>query len=165
MTQHNTLKINLSNSQLKKLKSGIKTGTEVTLNILLNVVAESNDENNFTNKLIVTNREFSKLRKAFANALSANIRLLKTRLHKNGQSSRLLGGPLGPWLNIGLPLIGNALKQLAKSVLISLGLTAGASATDAVIHKEMFGSDRLSKVSNGTRPSDLASCKTLIISN
>ena len=37
-------------------------------------------------------------------------------------------------------LIGNVLKPLAKSVLISLGLTASASATDADIHKKMLGS-------------------------
>ena len=30
MTQHNTLNVKLSNSQLNKLKSGIKNGTEVT---------------------------------------------------------------------------------------------------------------------------------------
>ena len=34
----------------------------------------------------------------------------------------------------------NLLKPLAKSVLIPLGLTAAASATDAAIHKKMFGS-------------------------
>ena len=39
-----------------------------------------------------------------------------------------------------MPLIGNVLKPLAKSVLISLGLIAAASATDAAIHKKMFGS-------------------------
>ena len=33
------------------------------------------------------------------------------------------------------------LKPLAKSVLITLGLAAPASATDAAIHKKMFGSD------------------------
>ena len=31
MTQYNTLNIKLSNSQLNKLKSGIKNSTEVTL--------------------------------------------------------------------------------------------------------------------------------------
>ena len=36
-----------------------------------------------------------------------------------------------------MPLIGNLLKPLAKSVLIPLGLTAVA--TDAIIHKKMFG--------------------------
>ena len=33
------------------------------------------------------------------------------------------------------------LKPLAKIVLILLGLTAAASATDATIYKNMFGSD------------------------
>ena len=39
-----------------------------------------------------------------------------------------------------MPLIGNVLKPLPKSVLIPLGLTAAASATDAAIHKKMFRS-------------------------
>ena len=38
-----------------------------------------------------------------------------------------------------MPVIGNLLKPLAKSVLIPLGLTAAALATDAIIHKKMFG--------------------------
>ena len=38
----------------------------------------------------------------------------------------------------GLPLIGNVLKPLAKNVLISLGLTAAALATDAAIHTKIF---------------------------
>ena len=38
-----------------------------------------------------------------------------------------------------MPLIGNELKPLAKSVLIPLVLIAAASATNAAIHKEMFG--------------------------
>ena len=33
MTQYNTLNIKLSNSQLNKLKSGIRNGTEITLKI------------------------------------------------------------------------------------------------------------------------------------
>ena len=53
-------------------------------------------------------------------------------------------------------LIGNALKPLAKSVLIPLGLTA-ASKTDAAIHKKIFGS--------GARPSELTKRTILGISN
>ena len=34
----------------------------------------------------------------------------------------------------------NVLKPLAKSILIQLGLMSAASATDAAIHKKMFGS-------------------------
>ena len=47
MTQCNNLNVKLSNSQLNKLKSGIKNGTEVTLKVLSNVVDNSNDKNNF----------------------------------------------------------------------------------------------------------------------
>ena len=85
MTQYNTLNVKLSNSQLNKLKSGIKNGTEVTLKISLNVIAESNNENNFPQKSLLTNTQFLKLRKAFANGSSANIKLSKTQLHKMGQ--------------------------------------------------------------------------------
>ena len=41
-----------------------------------------------------------------------------------------------------MPLIKNELKPLAKSVLISLGLTARSSATDATICKKKFGFGR-----------------------
>ena len=54
-----------------------------------------------------------------------------------GQSGGFLERRLGPLLKTGLPSIGNALKPLAKSVLIPLGLTAAVSATDVVIHKNV----------------------------
>ena len=38
MTQYNTLNIKLPNSQLNKLKSGIKNGTGVTLNLSSNLI-------------------------------------------------------------------------------------------------------------------------------
>ena len=52
----------------------------------------------------------------------------------------MLGRLLGPLLKTGLVLTGNVIKSLAKSVLIPLGLTATASATDAAIHAAIFGS-------------------------
>ena len=51
------------------------------------------------------------------------------------QSGGFLGRLLGPLLTTGLQLIKNVIKPLSKSVLIPLGLTAAASATDAGIHK------------------------------
>ena len=54
MTQYNTLNVKLSNSQLNKSKSGIKNGTEVTLKLSSNVVGDSNDENIFPHKLLLT---------------------------------------------------------------------------------------------------------------
>ena len=37
------------------------------------------------NKLLLTNAQVSKLRKAFSNGLSANMKLSKTQLHEIGQ--------------------------------------------------------------------------------
>ena len=59
---------------------------------------------------------------------------------KIGQSEGFLGRLLGLLLKTGLPLVENVLKPLAKSVLIPLGLTAAASATDAAIQKKIFES-------------------------
>ena len=47
MAQNNTLNVKFSNSQLNELKSGMKNSTEVTLNLLSNVIDDSNDETNF----------------------------------------------------------------------------------------------------------------------
>ena len=104
------------------------------------------DEDNFPHKLLLTNTQFSRLPIAFANNSSANIKLSKSQLHKIGQSGGFLGRILGPLLKTGLSLIGNVLKPLAKSVLIALGLTAAASATDAAIHKKIFGSGNMTLI-------------------
>ena len=62
-------------------------------------------------------------------------------MHKVQKSRGVLGGILGPLLKTGLPLTGNILRSLARSVLIPLGSTAAAAvATGATIHKTMFGS-------------------------
>ena len=140
MTQYNTLNVKLCNSQLNKLKSETKTGTEVTLKISSNVVGDSNNKNNFLRKLLLTNTQVLRLRKAFANTSSANIKLSKTQLHKIGKSGRFLGRISRPLLKTRYPLIGNILTPLAKSVLIPLGLTAATSATDTATYKKMFGS-------------------------
>ena len=83
--------VELSNSKLNKLKTGIKNGTEVTLNLSSNVIGDSNDETNFPHKLLLTDRQVSKLCKAFANNSSANIKLSKTQISKIVQSGRFLG--------------------------------------------------------------------------
>ena len=67
MTQYNALNVKLSNSQLNKLKLRIKNGTKVNLKVSSNVIGDSNDENNFSHKLLLTNTQVSKIRKAFVN--------------------------------------------------------------------------------------------------
>ena len=54
------------------------------------------------------------------------------------QSGGSLGRPLGPLLKTGLPFMKNIIKQLAKSVLISLELTTAVWEADAGIHKKIL---------------------------
>ena len=104
------------------------------------MVGNSNDNINFPNEFLLTNRQVANIRKAFANHSSTDIKLSKTQLSKMIQSGGFLGGLLGPLLKTGLPLMKSVIKPLAKSVLISLGLTAAASAAYAGIHKKILGS-------------------------
>ena len=69
--------------------------------------------------------------KLHQNGSSANVKLSKAQLRKIEQSRGFIDNLLGPLLKAGLPLTGNVLKPLAKSVLIPLGLTAA-------IHKKLF---------------------------
>ena len=87
----------------------------------------SNDENSFLHKLLLTNTQVSRLGNVFANGSLANIKLSKTRLHKIAQSGGFLGRLLGPLLKTGLPLTAAA-------------AAAAAAAADATIHQKMFGS-------------------------
>ena len=54
--------------QFNELKFGIKNGTKVTLEILWNAASDSN-------WLLLTNTQVLRLRKAFANNSSANMKL------------------------------------------------------------------------------------------
>ena len=139
MAQYNSLNIKLSNSQLSKLKSAIKNETDVVLRLSSNMIGNSDDNSNFPNELLLTNRQVANLRKAFAKHTSADIKLSKIQLSKMMQSGGFLGRLLGPLLRTGLPLMKSVIKPLAKSVLLPLGLTAAASAADAVIHKKILG--------------------------
>ena len=108
------------------------------MKISSNVVRKFNDENNFPHKLLLTNTQVSKVLKAFENGSTANIKLSKTPFKKIEQLEGFLSRLLEPFVKPVLPLIGNVLKSLAKSVLTLLELTAGA--TGVVIHNKMFGS-------------------------
>ena len=82
MTQYNSLNVKLSNSQLNKLKSATKNGTDAVLRLSSNMFGNSDDETNFPHKLLLTNRQTLSLRKAFANHTSADIKFSKAQLTK-----------------------------------------------------------------------------------
>ena len=69
------------------------------------------------------------------------------------QSGEFLGRLLAPLLKSDLSLMKNALKPLAKSVLIPLWLTAVASAVDVKIHKIKSGL-RVAKIHSNKKMDD-----------
>ena len=75
------------------------------------MIGESNDETNFSYKLLIFERQVAKLRKAFANNSSADVKLPKIQLSKMVQSGGFLGRFLGPVL--GLPFMRNILKAIS----------------------------------------------------
>ena len=61
MTQYSSLSLKCSNSYINKSKSGIKTATDVMLNLSLNVIGDSNYEANFSQKLLLNERQVLRL--------------------------------------------------------------------------------------------------------
>ena len=150
MAQYNSLNIKLSNSKLNKLNFTIKNKTEVVLRLSSNMINNSNNEANFSPKLILTNRQTTDLHKVFANNSSADCKLSKTQLSKMIQSQGFIGRLVGQLLKTGLPLIKNLIKTLGKSVLIPLGLTVAVSAADGRIQNQILVSGTTTlKISNG----------------
>ena len=96
MTQCNRLNTNLQNSQLNKLKSAIKTENDAVIRLSPNMIGDPNDKTNFPHELLLTNRHVYRIRKAFANNSSVEIKFSKAQLSKMIQSGGFLGKLLGP---------------------------------------------------------------------
>ena len=146
MVEYNKVNVKLSDTQLKKLKNAAKNKTGTTLRINLKMF----NGNNLPHELLLTTRQKTKVRNAFNNNTSTDLKLSKAQISEIIKSGRFLGRLLGPLLKTGLPLIKNVIKPLAKSVLIPLRLNATASAADAGIHKKILGSGNTTLIiSNG----------------
>ena len=78
MTHCNTLNSNLSHSRFNKFKTGIKNAIQVTLKLSSNFVGDSNNETDFSHKLLLTYTQVSRICKVLANGLSANMKFSKT---------------------------------------------------------------------------------------
>ena len=119
MAQFNSLNVKLSNSQLNKLEYAIKNETDVILRLSSNMIGNSDDEANFPQRLLLTNRQAANLCKAFANLTSTDIKLSKAHLTKMQKCGFLRF--LAPLLKLGLPLLKSVIKPLGM-----LGLIAAA---------------------------------------
>ena len=85
--------------------------------------------NDLPHQFLLTTRQKAKLRNAFNNNMSTDLKLSKVHISKIIQSGGFLGSLLS---KLAGPLM-KAVIPLAKNVLAPLGITAVASATDAGI--------------------------------
>ena len=87
---------------------------------------------NLSYELLLTTRQKKKLRNAFNNNMSTDLKLFKTQITKiikpGGFLRSLLSKLPGPLMKVAVPL--------AKNILAPLGITAAALAIDAGIKKK-----------------------------
>ena len=151
MVEYTKVNVKLSNTQIKNLKDVVKNNTGTTLRISLKMF----NGNDLPHELLLTTRQKTKIRNAFNNNTSTDIKLSKAQINKIIQSGGFLGKLLSPLLKTGLPLIKNVIKPLTKSVLIPLGLTAAPSAADAGIHKRILGSGNITLIISNEEMNDI----------
>ena len=130
MVEYSKVNVKLTDNQLEKLKAAPKDKTGTILKMSLKMF----DENDLPHELLLTARQKTKLRNAFSNNMSTDLKLSKAQIFKIIQSGGFLGSLLsklaGPLMKVAIPLPNNA----------PVGIAAAASATDAVIQKKTHGS-------------------------
>ena len=113
---------------MKKLKTAVKNKTGTTLRISFKMF----NGNDLPHELLLTARQKTKLRNAFDNNMSTDLKISKVQIFKIIQSGGFLRSLLsklaGPLMKVAIPL--------AKNVLAPLGITAAASAIDAGIQRK-----------------------------
>ena len=115
MVEYSKVNVKLSDTQLKKLKTAVKNKTGTTLRISLKMF----NGNDLPHELLLTTRQKTKLRNAFNNNMSTDLKLSKAQISKIIRSGGFLGSLLsklaGPLIKVAIPL--------AKIVLAPLGVT------------------------------------------
>ena len=147
MVEYNKVNVKLTDTQLKKIKNAVENKTGTTLRMSLKMFAG----NNLPHELLLTTRQKTKLRNAFNNNMSTDIKLSKAQITKIIQSGGFLGSLLsklaGPLMKVAVPL--------AKNILAPLGITAAASAIDAGIQKNIHGSGTTTIIISNEKTNDI----------
>ena len=103
MAEYNKVNVKLSDTQLKKLKNALKNKTGTTLRISFKMFTR----NNLPRELLLTTRQKAKVRNAFNNNMSTDLKLSKAQISKMIQSGGFLGTLLsklaGPLMKIAVP--------------------------------------------------------------
>ena len=125
MVEYSKGNVKLTDTQLKKLKNSVKNKSGTTIRMSLKMF----NGNHLPHEFLLATRQKTKLRNAFNNNMSTDIKLSRAQISKINQS----GGFLGPLLSkLAGPLTKVAIP-LSKNLLAPLGITAAASAIDAGI--------------------------------
>ena len=78
MVEDTKVNVKLSDSQIKKLKDPVKDNTGTTLRINLKMF----NGNNLPHELLLTKRQKTKIRNAFNNNVSTDLKLSKGKVNK-----------------------------------------------------------------------------------
>ena len=114
------------------MKTAVKNKTGTTLRMSLKML----HGNDLPHELLLTTRQKMKLRNAFNNKMSTDLKISRAPISKIIQSGRFLGALLS---KLAAPLMKVAVS-LAKHILAPLAITASASAIDAGIQTKIHGS-------------------------
>ena len=82
MVECTKVNVRLSDSQIKKLKDAVKSNTRTTLRISLKMF----NGNELPHELLLTTRQKTKVRNAFNNNMSTDLKLSKAQINKIIQS-------------------------------------------------------------------------------
>ena len=132
MVEYSKFNVKLTDAKLKKLKADVKNKTGITLRMSLKMFYE----NDLPHELLLTTRQKAKLRNAFNNNMSTDLKLSRVQISKIIQSGGFLGSLLGkladPLMKVVIPL--------GKQILAPLRITTAPSAIDAGKQKKINGS-------------------------
>ena len=147
MVGYSKVNVKLTDLQLKRLKTAVKNKTRTTLRICLKIF----DGNDLPHELLLKTRQKTKLRNAFNNNMSPEIKLSKAQISKIIQSRGFLGSLLsklaGPLMKATVPLV--------KNILAPLGIIAAASAIDEEIQKKIHDSGTRTLIISNKKMSDI----------
>ena len=131
MVEYSIVNVKLTDTQLKKLKT-VKNKTGTTLRVSL----KRFDGNDVPHELLLTTRQKTKLRNAFNNNMSTDLKLSKAQISKIIQSGGFLGSLLsklaGPLMKVAVPLA-------KKNILAPLGITTSGATINAGIQLKIHG--------------------------
>ena len=125
MVEYSKINVTLSDTQLNILKTDVKNKTTLRMHLKMF------NGKDLPHELLLTRRQKTKLRNAFNNNISTDLKLSKVQISKiiqpGGFLESLLSKLAGSLIIVAIPL--------EKNVLAPLGITSATSAIDAGIQK------------------------------